>query len=74
VIVQLPNLSLGTFIVACVVGWFLDAGTRPATIVQVVATSALVWWAIDELLRGVNPWRRLLGITMLALQLVAILR
>jgi hypothetical protein len=26
-----------------------------------VATGALVIWALDELIRGVNPWRRVLG-------------
>ena len=32
-----------------------------------VATAALVWWAIDEILRGVNPFRRGLGAVVLAL-------
>jgi hypothetical protein len=27
---------------------------------------ALGWWAVDEVLRGVNPWRRLLGTAVLA--------
>jgi hypothetical protein len=31
------------------------------TALEVVATGALIWWAGDEILRGVNPWRRLLG-------------
>lgn len=74
VIVQLPNLSLWIFIVARVVGAFLDAGTRPATGAQVVATLAIAWWAADELVRGVNPWRRFLGSAILAVQLVALLR
>ncbi len=25
----------------------------------------LIWWAGDELLRGVNPWRRCLGAAVL---------
>ena len=74
VIVQPPNSSLWIFIVARVVDVFLDAGTKPATVAQVVATLAIVWWGADELVRGVNPWRRFLGTTVLALQLVALVR
>lgn len=74
VIAQLPNLSLWIFIVARVVGAFLDAGTSPAATAQVVATLAIVWWATDELVRGVNPWRRFLGAAVLVAQLAALLR
>ena len=74
VVVQPPNLSLWIFIVARVLGVFLDAGTKPATGAQVAATFAIVWWGADELVRGVNPWRRALGTTVLAVQLVALLR
>lgn len=74
VIVQRPNLSLWIFVVARVVRAFLDAGTQPANGAQVVATFAIVWWGADELVRGVNPWRRCLGATVLAVQVVALLR
>lgn len=74
VIVQRPNSSLWIFIVARVLAVLLDDGTTPATVAQVVATLAIVWWGADELGRGVNPWRRLLGATVLALQLLALLR
>ena len=26
-----------------------------------VSTGALAWWAADEVIRGVNPWRRVIG-------------
>ena len=74
VIGQFPNLSLWSFIVARVAGAFLDAGTAPATAAQVIATLAIVWWATDEIVRGVNPWRRLLGAAVLVAQLAALLR
>jgi len=32
------------------------------TVLRVVALAALGWWAVDEVVRGVNPWRRLLGV------------
>lgn len=74
VIAQLPNLSLWVFIVARVAQAFLDAGTSPAGAAEVVATLAIVWWATDELVRGVNPWRRLLGTAVLVTQLAVLLR
>ena len=74
VIVQRPNLSLWIFVVARVTHAFLDAGTRPASCAQAVATLAIVWWGAHELVPGVNPWRRLLGTTLLAVQVVALLR
>jgi len=30
---------------------------------RVVATAALSWWAVDEIVRGMNPWRRLLALS-----------
>ena len=73
VIAQLPNLSLWIFIVARVVGAFLEAGTSPASAAELVATLAIVWWGTDELVRGVNPWRRFLGAAVLVAQLAALL-
>jgi hypothetical protein len=34
----------------------------------------LVWWAVDELIRGVNPWRRFLGGAVLAGQILRYVR
>jgi hypothetical protein len=31
-----------------------------------VAGVALAVWAVDEIVRGVNPWRRILGAAVLA--------
>ena len=41
---------------------------------RVVATVALSWWAVDEVIRGVNPWRRLLGAVVFAGLVVSLLR
>jgi len=59
-IAQFPNPPLWVFLGAVAVGWFVD-GTI-GTAARVVATAALAWWAGDEVLRGVNPWRRALGV------------
>jgi hypothetical protein len=61
VIAQWPNLSFGIFLVASVVRRLADPAGTVGTVVAVVATGALLWWAVDEIVRGVNPWRRILG-------------
>jgi hypothetical protein len=72
-IAQFPNLPLAVFLGASIPRWLLDPAGRLGTGLTVIATGGLIWWAADELIRGVNPWRRLLGAGVLAgqfLQLV----
>ena len=60
-IAQFPNVALWIFIVTVVLRRVLaDAAIRTA--VGAIGVAALAWWALDELFRGVNPWRRLLGL------------
>lgn len=72
-IAQLPNLSLGVFLAATVVRRLADPVGAVRAALVVVATTALVWWATDELVRGVNPFRRILGGIVLAATLVGLL-
>ena len=62
---QWPNLPLWVFGAASAV----ELGTGSAGPVgkgaRLVATGALVYWAGDEVVRGVNPWRRSLGAAVL---------
>lgn len=69
-IAQFPNVPLGAFLVASVLRRLLDPEGTLDTTLRVIATGGLIWWAADELIRGVNPWRRLLGGTVLAGQLL----
>ena len=62
------------FIVASAARRVLDPAGRIDTALRVVATCSLIWWAVDEVLRGVNPWRRLLGSAVLAAQLAGLAR
>jgi hypothetical protein len=57
----MPNVALGLFLVVSVLRWLLRPSGGLGTAVNVVTLSALVLWAADEVLRGVNPWRRFLG-------------
>src|SRR5687767_12269236 len=73
-IAQAPNLALWLFIVAAVLRSLLDPSGGVRTALDGVATVALAWWAVDEIVRGVNPWRRLLGGAVLAGQVLKYLR
>ena len=72
-IVQFPNASLWLFLVASLLRSVFDPAGWPGTALRVLATGGLVWWAVDEVVRGVNPWRRLLGGAVLAGQVVRFL-
>ena len=73
-IVQAPNLALWLFIAAAALRALFDPSGGLRTALDVVGTAALVWWAVDEMARGVNPWRRLLGGAVLAGQVLKYLR
>lgn len=72
-IAQWPNPSLAIFLAASLARRLLDPQGSTRTVLVVVSTAALVWWAVDEVARGVNPFRRMLGGTVLVLTLVALL-
>lgn len=71
-IAQFPNLALGIFITAALLGVVVDDGTA-GTVLRWVAFVALAGWALDEIVRGVNPWRRFLGAAVLGWQLWSLL-
>lgn len=61
VIAQLPNIPLAAGLLCIVLRWLVHPSGRGGTVLSVVGTIALVIWAGDELVRGVNPFRRALG-------------
>lgn len=63
---QWPNVPLWIFIVASVALRLLRPEGDVGRALAVVATMALVWWSFDEVVRGVNPFRRMLGGAVLA--------
>ncbi len=72
-IAQAPNLALWIVIVSSVLIWaWRPAGNLGVALEVVVKTSIFVW-AIDEILRGVNPWRRCLGAAVLGYELTTML-
>lgn len=72
---QWPNLPLWLFGGLTAGSWVAQANQPLAQWLSIGADLALVWWALDELLRGVNPWRRFLGAgTLLGLLALITLR
>ncbi|MCU1373151.1 MAG: conserved rane protein of unknown function [Actinomycetia bacterium] len=61
VVMQVPNLPLAVFLVATAVRVIAHPHGAIGTVFSVLGTVGLVWWAGDEVLRGVNPPRRSLG-------------
>nr|WP_082513822.1 hypothetical protein [Methylobacterium sp. Leaf465] len=63
---QWPNAPLLIFIGCALVGWLDGPGGRIGPYLRILGAAALAWWAVDEVVRGVNPWRRCLGAGVLA--------
>ncbi|SDG31803.1 hypothetical protein [Klenkia brasiliensis] len=71
-VAQWPNAAAWVFLALTLLRQVVDGGPW-GTAVFVGTRVALVWWAGDELLRGVNPFRRALGGAVLAWTAVGLL-
>jgi hypothetical protein len=63
---QLPNWQLGVWLLASAVMRLGNPQGRARDVLVVIASAALALWAGDEVLRGVNPFRQILGVAVLA--------
>jgi len=70
---QWPNPALAVWLVAVVVGWTGGLGAARSATLASVGQGALIVWALDELIRGSSPFRRLLGAVVLVPQLVRLI-
>lgn len=57
-----PNLPILLWMGTVVARRLVEDGSDAQLILEWAGTLTLGWWALDELVRGVNPWRRTLGI------------
>jgi hypothetical protein len=64
-IAQAPNAPLIIWLVATVINLIFDPSGTTGTVLTVIRTGALIIWAGDELIRGVNPFRRMVGTVVL---------
>ncbi|MDP9074152.1 MAG: hypothetical protein M3N98_08260 [Actinomycetota bacterium] len=60
-IFQAPNAILWAFVAATILRLAIRPAGRAGTALAGVGGAALILWAVDEIVRGVNPWRRALG-------------
>ncbi|MEO8106173.1 MAG: hypothetical protein ABI720_02550 [Actinomycetes bacterium] len=72
VIAQFPNLALLTWLVASLLT-LVTTGSL-STVLGYLASVALLVWAADEIWRGVNPFRRMIGALVLVWVLVSVVR
>ena len=72
-VAQWPNLALSAFLVVEVVRLLSQPAGRAATVSSVLGALALLAWSVDEVARGVNPFRRFLGLAILGLTLATLL-
>ena len=70
-IVQAPNAAIDVFVAATILRW--TSFDRIDTELRWVGAAALLVWGLDELLRGVSPFRRVLGAIVLGWQVVRLL-
>jgi hypothetical protein len=68
-IAQTPNLFLWIVIVAGALIWGWHPPGQVGVALNVIFSGVLFVWAGDEILRGVNPWRRCLGVAVLCYEL-----
>jgi hypothetical protein len=60
-VAQAPNPVSWIVIIAAVARWIGPSAGTLNLACTVVVTGGLIVWAVDEIVRGVNPWRRCLG-------------
>lgn len=71
-IAQFPNWSLGLWMACLAVRFVAEPKGTVGTVVEITGTAALMVWAVDEMARGVNPWRRILGTVVFVATIVGL--
>ena len=74
VVGQTPNLLLLIFIATWSANRLAQPGGVTGKALPWVASASLVAWSLDEIARGVNPWRRALGAGVLIVEAASWLR
>ncbi len=69
---QTPNAWLIGWAVLTTISLFFSG--RTSDIVSYIASAALIVWSLLEIFRGVNYYRRVLGIAVLAYAIAALLK
>jgi hypothetical protein len=70
---QWPNIWLWIFVILTVGLHVLHPRGSAGHLTRVLADVALLVWAGDELLRGVNPFRRILGLLVMGITIYSLI-
>lgn len=62
-IAHVPNLPILLWFATVIARQLTVQGTTLDTLLEWAGSLTLGWWAVDEVVRGVNPWRRVLGLS-----------
>lgn len=65
VIIQFPNIPLFIWLICIITNKFISSSTI-GTVLSITGTVALLIWAILEIVGGVNYFRRIVGLVVLA--------
>jgi hypothetical protein len=71
-VAQWPNIPLLVFILFWVALHLFHPKGTADSVLRVLADVALLLWAGDELVRGVNPFRRILGLAVIIVTVASI--
>jgi len=71
VVAQFPNAPLMAWLALLGLGLLWQPRAGWGTALAVMTTAALGIWAVDETVRGVNPFRRFLGVGVLGYLIVS---
>lgn len=72
VVAHVPNLPIMLWFATVGARWLVASDTSTSAVLEWAGSLTLGWWAIDELVRGVNPWRRVLGLVGCAVVITGI--
>lgn len=72
-VAQFPNWPLFGIGLAWVARRLADDGSSVDRGAELASTGLWLYWAVDEIVRGVNPWRRLLGSLVLGWQAIRLI-
>jgi hypothetical protein len=64
-VAQWPNVALSVSIALSITRRFIIQKEAPETTLGLLSAVAMIVWAVDEFVRGVNPFRRILGFVAL---------
>lgn len=73
-IAQWPNLILWIVIVAGLLLWISPNAGKVSVGLTIILKGGLIIWGADEIIRGVNPWRRCLGAAVIVYEVMTLLR